>query len=184
MPPAAIRLAAAADFAAIAAITNHWIRTTAIHFGSDDVSARELQAQWQQQPQYPWLVTEQQGAVLGYAKAGPWRARPAYRWTPETGIYLHPAHCGRGLGRPLYGRLIAVLRAQGYRSLIAGATLPNAASERLHKALGFVACGIVRDAGCKHGRWHDVGFWQLRLAEGDAPGGDLLPPAAAFAATA
>jgi phosphinothricin acetyltransferase len=182
--PHPVRLAAPADFEPIAAITNHYIRTSAIHFGHEPVTAAELQQQWREgELRYPWLCADHGGRVAGYAKAGPWRTRAAYHWTAETGLYVAHDLRGRGLGRALYGRLLTVLGAQGYRSVVAGATLPNAASVALHEALGFTSCGVVRDAGCKFGCWHDVGFWQLRLRTDDAPGGELRTPAAAFAAT-
>ena len=106
--------------------------------------------------------------------------RAAYRWTPEVGIYLDPAATGGGLGRELYGRLLAVLRAQGFHSAIGGITLPNPASVALHEKLGFEAMGIVREAGHKHGRWYDVGFWQLRFGS-NREAGELLTPHAAYA---
>jgi phosphinothricin acetyltransferase len=83
----------------------------------------------------------------------------------------------------LYGRLIEVLGAQGYRSIVAGITLPNEPSVQLHEALGFTPVGIVRAAGFKFDRWHDVGFWQRELQRPGRPPGELLAPAAAFAAT-
>jgi phosphinothricin acetyltransferase len=180
-----IRLAAAGDFEAIAAITNPYIRDTSIHFGDSDVAPDELRSLWLRHADlYPWLVTVVSDRVVGYAKAGEYRSRAAYRWTAEAGIYLLPDQRGRGLGRPLYARLCAVLGAQGFHSVIGGITLPNPASVRLHEGLGFVHCGTVRRAGHKFGAWHDVGFWQLLLQpEGHAPGA-LLAPAAAFAATA
>lgn len=184
MAAPALRLATEADFDPIAAITNHWIRTTAIHFAHQEVSAAELRAQWQDHAGiHPWLCATLDGAVVAYAKAGPWRARSAYRWTPETGIYVAPGHTGRGIGAPLYRRLLAVLGAQGFHSVVAGTTLPNEASVRLHRALGFVECGLVQQAGHKHGRWHDVQFWQFVLAPADRAPGELSPPAAGFAAT-
>jgi phosphinothricin acetyltransferase len=170
-----------ADFDAIAALTNTFIRDTAVHFGSADVAATELLAQWRTAVggvRYAWLVAERDGAFAGYAKAGPWRSRAAYAWTTETTIYLPPAVRGLGLGRELYGRLLEQLAAQGFRSAIGGITLPNPASVRLHEALGFEACGVVRDAGCKFGRWHDVGFWQRRLCTDGQPGRPLQPPPA------
>lgn len=183
MTTAAVRLAADDDFPAIAAITNHYIRTTAIHFGHEDVAAGELRSLWRQHAElYPWLVAEQEGELLGYAKAGVFRARAAYRWTTETGIYLAPRRCGAGLGTSLYARLCAVLRAQGFHSAIGGIALPNDASVRLHERLGFVHCGTVRRAGRKFDRWHDVGFWQLDLQPADHAPGELSSPAAAFAA--
>jgi L-amino acid N-acyltransferase YncA len=178
-----LRLAVAADFDAIAAITNHYIRTTAIHFGDEDVAADELRSAWRAHADvYPWLVTEQRGAVLGYAKSGAWRARAAYHWSTETGIYLRPDQCGRGLGRPLYARLLAVLRAQGFHAAIGGIALPNAASVALHERLGFVAVGCVPRAGRKFDRWHDVGFWHLGLQPADHVPCPLATPGAAFAA--
>jgi L-amino acid N-acyltransferase YncA len=179
---AALRLARPEDFDAIAAITNHYIRTTAIHFGYEATTAGELRTTWQEGP-HPWLVTENGGEVAGYAKAGVFRARAAYRWITETGIYLAPDRCGRGLGRPLYSRLLAVLRAQGFHGAVGGIALPNAASVALHERLGFVAAGCIPRAGRKFDRWHDVGFWYLGLQPPEHEPGELLSPAAAFAAT-
>lgn len=184
MNDVASRLATADDFGALAAITNHYIRTTAIHFGYDDVTADELRDLWRQHGElYPWIVATIDDTVVGYAKAGTYRARAAYRFTVETGIYLRADHCGKGFGLPLYRRLLDVLRAQGFHSAIGGIALPNEASVRLHERLGFLACGIVRAAGRKFEAWHDVGFWQLALREGPPPD-RMLSPAEAFAATA
>src|SRR5262245_942405 len=184
MPAPTLRLAAAPDFPAIAALTNEFIRTTPTHFGYEEVTAAELQQLSRaHETRYPWLVAAADGAFAGYAKASGWRSRAAYDWTAETTIYLGAAHRGRGLGRLLYGRLIAVLKAQGFRSLIGGITLPNDASVALHEALGFAASGVVRDAGWKPGRWHDVGLRQLRLRADATPAAPLQPVATAFAAT-
>lgn len=180
-----IRLAGADDFAAIAAITNHYIRTTAIHFGYEEVQADELRTLWREHEDvHPWLVSETGGAVAAYAKSGVFRARTAYRWTAEIGIYVENRHLGTGLGLPLYARLIAVLRAQGFHSAIGGIALPNEPSVRLHEKLGFRHCGTIARAGRKFDRWHDVGFWQLALQpDGQVPG-ELRTPASGFAATA
>lgn len=184
MTGATIRLARAEDFATFAAITNHYIRTTAIHFGYDDVTADELRSTWREHHDtYPWLAAEAAGEVVGYAKSGAWRTRSAYRWITETGIYLVPAHCGRGFGRPLYDRLCRVLRAQGFHAAIGGIALPNDASVRLHESLGFVHCGTVVRAGRKFDAWHDVGFWQLLLHDERHPAPSLATPAVAFAAS-
>ena len=176
-----IRLATANDFAAIAAITNHYIRTTAIHFAYEEVAADELRSLWREHEAiYPWLVAETGRAVVGYAKAGSFRARTAYLWTTETGIYLAPDQCGRGLGRRLYGRLLDVLRAQGFHSVIGGIALPNDTSVRLHERLGFVPCGTVQRVGYKSDRWHDVGFWQLFFQEAAQQPRELLRPDQVF----
>lgn len=180
-----IRLAVAEDFAAIAAITNHYIRTTAIHFGSEDVTAEELRTLWtEKRDVYPWLVhVDADGAPAAYAKSGIWRSRAAYHWTTETGIYVRQDRCGQGLGLPLYRRLLAVLQAQGFHAAIGGIALPNVASVRLHERLGFVPSGVVPRAGRKFDRWHDVGFWHLGLQPQDAAPRALLTPDTAFRAT-
>lgn len=179
-----IRLARAADFVAIAAITNHYIRTTAIHFAFEDVTADELRTLWHDHHDvYPWLVEDDAGEVVAYAKAGAYRTRAAYRWITETGIYVRSDRLGRGLGKPLYARLLAVLRAQGFHSAIGGIALPNAASVALHEALGFLPAGVVLRAGRKFDLWHDVGFWQLLLQPEDHAPGRLTTPGEAFAAT-
>lgn len=181
---ATIRLAGENDFESIAAITNHFIRTTAIHFSYDDVPVGELRTLWREhQDLYPWLVSEVGGTIVAYSKAGQYRARTAYRWTTEIGIYVDHAWIGKGLGLPLYSRLIAVCKAQGFHSVIGGIALPNEPSVRLHEKLGFQHCGTVARAGRKFDRWHDVGFWQLALQPAEQPPGELLTPAAAFGMT-
>ncbi len=128
------RLAQSADFAPIAAITNHYIRTTAIHFGYEEVTEDELRTLWRDhENRFPWIVAELGGDIAGYAKAGVYRARDAYSWIVESGIYLAPEHCGKGYGVPLYRRLIDVLRAQGFHTVVGGATMPNDASIKLHE---------------------------------------------------
>lgn len=172
-----LRLAEPRDFDAIAAITNHWIRTTAIHFGTEDVKAEELCTSFREhETTYAWVVAEDAGEVIAYAKAGTWRARAAYHYTPETGVYVRHDRLGEGLGRLVYERLVAVCRAQGFRSLMAGAAMPNPASERLHLELGFEPCGRVKQAGWKHGQWWDVAFYQLRLCTDDAPARAIRSP--------
>ena len=167
-----IRPAREEDFDAITAITNHYITTTSIHFAYEPLPVAELRAMWK--PRFPWLVvtSQEDGRVLGYAKAGTWRERKAYDWTVETGIYMAPEARGKGLGKPLYVALLDELTARGFHSVVAGITLPNDPSIALHEQLGFTACGVVQEAGWKLGGWHAVGFWQKLLTRaGSSPPG-------------
>jgi L-amino acid N-acyltransferase YncA len=166
-----IRPANAQDFDAVAALTNHFIVHTSIHFGTEPVTAAELRASWEKSAGvYPYLVAESEGRFAGYAKAGVWRERAAYRWTPEAGIYVEEWTRGKGVGTALYRALLNELTARGFESVIGGITLPNDASVRLHERCGFVKVGHVARAGWKFGAWHDVGFWQAMLGRGAAKG--------------
>ena len=113
---------------------------------------------------YPWLVAAEDETVLGYAYAGRYRERAAYRWVTETSVYVAAAAQGRGIGRRLYAVLLATLTAQGFTQALGVIALPNDASVRLHEAVGFRRTGISPAIGYKHGQWIDVGFWQRALA--------------------
>lgn len=156
-----IRCARDDDFPAIADITNHYIATTTIHFAYEPLAVEQYRLM--QTPRFPWFVVDDGGTVLGYAKAGTWRDRTAYDWTVEIGLYIRHDVRGRGLGRALYTTLLDALAERGFRSAIAGITLPNHASIELHRKLGFESVGIVRDAGFKHDHWCDVEFFQKRF---------------------
>lgn len=172
-----IRAAEPGDFPSIAALNNHFILHTAIHFGYEPVSPAAMETQWREQRErYPWLVAVVDGAFAGYCKAGVWRERSAYAWTPEAGIYVEERVRRRGVGAALYRRLFEALRAQGYQTVVGGITLPNEPSVRLHESVGFVHVGTVARAGWKFGRWHDVGFWQRALAEPGAEAAPIRPP--------
>ena len=161
-----IRSVEPGDFPRVAALTNHYIRTTAIHFATVPVTAGELQAAWEQSRViYPFLICEEgpTGGFIGYAKASRWRERAAYARTTEVGIYLDPAFHGRGYGRALYERLIGDCVAAGFHTLVAGIALPNPASIRLHEAVGFRLAGTFREVGRKFEAWHDVAFYQRML---------------------
>jgi len=160
-----IRASQEGDFPTFTAITNEVIRTSATHFAYEPLSDDDLASHWRaDRARFPWLtLTDEAGTVLGYAKAGSWRERAAYQWTCETTIYLAASARGQGLGRPLYTSLLAECVRLGFHSAIAGISLPNDASVRLHESLGFVSIGVVKHAGKKFDRWWDVGFWQKML---------------------
>jgi L-amino acid N-acyltransferase YncA len=114
-----------------------------------------------------WLVAEGDREVVGYAYASSHRSRAAYRWAVDVSAYVDAAHRGKGLGRALYEVLFERIRADGYWIAVAGITLPNPASERLHESMGFRPVGTYRRIGWKAGAWHDVQWWQLDLRPGD-----------------
>ncbi|HET7814562.1 MAG TPA: GNAT family N-acetyltransferase, partial [Candidatus Baltobacteraceae bacterium] len=123
---------------------------------------------------HAWLVAEEDGRVLGYAYGCPHRTRPAYRWSAEVAIYVHPDARGRGVAKSLYGALFERLRGRGYHSLFAGVALPNDASIALHRSVGFEPVGVFRRIGFKNGRWCDTSWWQLQLTTGDDPPAELV----------
>jgi phosphinothricin acetyltransferase len=128
---------------------------------------------------YPWLVAEIDGQVVGYAYASRHRDRAAYRWAADVTVYISGDHHRRGVGRALYGALFGLLQRQGVYEVCAGVTLPNDASVGLHEAIGFVLVGVYRDVAFKFGQWRSVGWWQMSLrarTEGEAPT-ELGPPA-------
>ena len=118
---------------------------------------------------YPWLVFEGDGKVLGYAYASPHRERKAYQWCVEVSVYIHGDVRNRGVGRVLYSSLFEILRMQGYVNVYANVTLPNPASIRLHKTMGFQRIGVYSRVGFKLGKWHDVVWFQLRISEPSTP---------------
>jgi phosphinothricin acetyltransferase len=125
---------------------------------------------------HPWLVAERDGTVAGYAYASAHHDRAAYRWAANVAVYVDAARHRTGVGRQLYEALLALLVRQRLQIACAGITLPNDASVGLHEALGFEPVGIYRAVGFKRGAWHDVGWWQLRLAPPTARPEEPLGP--------
>ncbi len=170
--PAAIRLAAERDAAAIHAIYAPIVAGTLISAEYQPPSVDEVRARVvQHRDALPWLVCELDGELLGYAYAGPYRSRTAYQWCVEVTVYVHPARQRRGAGRALYASLFAILARQGYFNAYAVITLPNPASVGLHEALGFQPIGVFPKVAFKRGEWMDIGWWQLALQPHLEPAG-------------
>jgi L-amino acid N-acyltransferase YncA len=121
---------------------------------------------------FPYLVAVLEGRVAGYAYAGPYRPRPAYRFTVENSVYLQPAMHRRGIGRQLLQRLIGECEARGFRQMIAViGDSANAGSIGVHSVCGFQMIGTHPNVGLKFGRWLDTVMMQRALGEG----GSTLP---------
>lgn len=124
---------------------------------------------------FPYLVAVSEGEVLGYAYAGPFRPRPAYRFMVENSVYIAPAARGRGIGKVLMRAVIAEVERLGFRQVVAviGDGRSDSASVRMHAGLGFRESGRLEGSGFKHGRWLDTVFMQLELNGGRATPPDL-----------
>lgn len=164
-----IRPARAEDAPAIAAIYGHYVRETAVTFACHEYSADDYAAQIAE-GHYPFLVCEEEGQVMGFAYAGAFRVKEAFRWDVELTIYLRPGSEGRGLGAKLMDGLLKLLRRQGYLLAYSCITLPNERSIGLHKHFGFEELGVFPRTGYKLGAWRDVIWLQLFLGEySDSP---------------
>ncbi len=153
------------DAAAVAEIYRPAVETSLASFEEHAPTSAEMAERMRATlERTPWLVADQDGTVVGYAYAGPHHQRPGYRWSVNISVYVAPEHAGRGVGRRLYEKLLALLRRQGFVNVYAGITLPNPASIALHEAIGLRRIAIYEGVGFKHGGWHDVAWYHLRLA--------------------
>jgi L-amino acid N-acyltransferase YncA len=159
-----VRTATAADAPACTALYAPYVTDTAITFESDPPDADEFARRIEKALRtHAWLVLEEEGAIAGYAYGGPFAARAAYRWSCEVSVYLETGRRRTGGGRALYEALLPRLAERGFRTAFAGMTMPNDASEGLHRALGFEPSGRYRGVGWKLGAWRDVVWMQRAL---------------------
>jgi len=171
-----VRTARPEDGGAIAAIYRPYVEGTSISFEDVPPTAMEMADRIVTTlTTWPFLVFEENDRVLGYAYAGPHRARSAYRWSVDVTVYAAPHVHRRGLGRALYSELLGRLTRQGFHAAFAGIALPNDKSVGLHEALGFRHLGTYLEVGFKFGRWHDVGWWRRSLNDGLPDGAPLGP---------
>jgi phosphinothricin acetyltransferase len=116
---------------------------------------------------YPYIVADSGGAIAGYAYAGPYRPRIAYRHTVEDSVYVHPRVARRGVGRMLLTELITQAVDRGFRQMVAViGDSEQTASIELHRSLGFSPVGTLSNIGFKHGRWLDSVLMQRALGHG------------------
>ena len=170
-----VRAATDADAASLAAIYGDAVLHGFGTFEEEPPSAADMDGRRRavQDKGLPYLVAQDgDGRVLGFAYAGPFRPRAAYRYTLEDSVYVSPDAKGIGVGRAVLSAVIAACEALGIRQLMAvvGDT-GNTGSIALHRSLGFEQTGVGRSVGFKHGRWVDIVHMQKPLN-----GGDTLPP--------
>lgn len=170
-----IRPATAADIPDITAIYAFEVREKTASFELSAPDEAEMMRRFTAITDggFPYIAAEASGRIAGYAYAGPYRPRPAYRYTVENSVYLNPAFYRRGIGSALLDELIAQCTARGYRQMIAViGDSANAASIGLHRRAGFAMIGTHPNVGFKFGRWLDSVQMQLALGEG----GETIPP--------
>jgi L-amino acid N-acyltransferase YncA len=164
-----------ADLPAITEIYAHAVTSGTASYELEPPSLEEMSERFAALDKggYPYIVAKENGRIVGYAYAGPFRPRPAYRFIVEDSIYLSPDKQGRGIGRRLLAGLIERATAAGFRQMIAviGDGRADSASVKLHEKAGFLHCGKLEGSGYKHGRWLDTVFMQLAMN-----GGNSLPP--------
>ncbi|MGB8399496.1 N-acetyltransferase family protein [Bradyrhizobium sp.] len=175
MSAAEIRPALEADLPLVTEIYAHAVRfgTATFELIPPDLAEMTRRYQALMDGGFPYFVSVLDGGVVGYAYAGPYRPRPAYRFTVENSVYLAPSIHRRGIGLQLMQRLIAACEARGYRQMIAViGDSANAGSIGVHIRTGFEMIGTHPNVGFKFGRWLDTVMMQRALGEGASS----LPP--------
>ncbi len=169
-----LRIAVKEDIPAILDIYGPYILTTTASFEYTVPSPEEFTARFESYThQFPWLVWEEQGQLLGYAYASPPYSRAAYAWCAEPSVYLKPEAHRRGIGSALYAALEQILAYQGYQVLYALITQENEASVRFHLHAGYSHRAFFPDCGFKFGRWLGLYWMEKRLKAVETP---ILPP--------
>jgi len=172
--PDTIRFAKLEDAAAIQEIYAPIVLHTATSFEYEPPPAQEVRRRIESNfAQYPWLVCERDSQVVGYAYAGKFRERPAYRWTAELSVYVRSGFHRQGIATRLYEALFHCLRMQGFHTAVAGITLPNEASVVLHERMGFQEVGVFRAVGFKFDEWRDVAWYRRDLQLGSGAPAEL-----------
>lgn len=155
-----IRSAIFEDISAMLAISNAEAEVSPANFSITPESLGDWQSLFTStQSRFPNLVAVENNTLIGFAKTIPWSARCAYEHTAQISIYIAPEYQRKGLGKELYAQLFQMLDESNFHTIIAGITLPNDASVRLHESMGMKHFGTFPEVGCKFDSWHDVGYW-------------------------
>lgn len=156
-----VRTAKPEDAAQIAEIYNFYVDNSIATFEIEAISEAEMRRRVSEiLEDHPFLVCEENAGIIGYAFAARYKTRAAYQHSVEISVYVKNEIKGKGIGTVLYEYLFAELKAKPVHAIIAGISLPNEPSVRLHEKLGFEKVAHFREVGFKFGRWIDVGYWE------------------------
>jgi L-amino acid N-acyltransferase YncA len=160
-----IRKAAITDAAQIAEIYNYYIKTSHATFELETIDAAEMENRISEtfQKNYPFFVCEEDEEIVGYAYGRMFRPRRAYQHSIEVSVYIKNGAEGKGVGTKLYEKLFPEILQKDFHAIIAGISLPNDASVKLHEKFGFEKVAHFREVGFKFGRWIDVAYWELLI---------------------
>ncbi len=171
-----VRIATEQDIPRILEIYGPYILNTTISFEYTVPTMGEFTDRFRQiTVQFPWLVWEEEGIVLGYAYGSPPFHRAAYQWSAEASIYLDPQARGRGIGRKLYTALEDVLTRQGYRKVYAIITSDNEDSMAFHRAMGYTFTASFPDCAFKFGKRMGIVWMEKLLNSYNLPSSEPLP---------
>ena len=153
------------DAAQIAEIYNYYIETSVATFETETIDSAEMEKRIADAlaGNYPFYIAEEKGEIIGYAYGHPFRARDAYRYTIEVSVYIKEGFEGKRTGTLLYEWLFGKISEGDFHSIVAGISLPNEASVKLHEKFGMAPVAHFKEVGFKFGRWIDTGYWQKVL---------------------
>ena len=161
-----IRQVSIEDADKIAEIYNYFIESTIATFEEQLIDVEEMKKKILGVIQkFPWIVYENNGQIMGYAYAGIWKNRSAYKHSVEITVYLNQKITSNGIGSKLYYELIKQLKELGVHVVIGGISLPNEISVALHEKFGFKKVAHFKEVGYKFNKWVDVGYWQLTISK-------------------
>ena len=171
-----LRIACETDVPAILAVYAPYILSSTATFEYDVPTEAEFLQRFRDiTAQYPWLVWEEEGRILGYAYASAPYSRAAFQWCAEPTVYLVPEAKGKGIARKLYMALEKLLKIQGYQVLYALITAENVPSIRFHQKCGYSLRGDFPDCGFKFGRWLGLFWLEKRLNSVESPSNPPFP---------
>jgi L-amino acid N-acyltransferase YncA len=156
-----IRKVRDSDAPSICEIYNYYIKNTIITFEEEKIEEIEIYKRIKEViKNYPWIVYEEDGRIVGYAYATKWKERFAYRYSVESTVYLNKNYFGKGIGGKLLKQLVEEAKSKNIHSLIGGIALPNKSSIALFEKLNFKKVAHFKEVGFKFGKWIDVGYWE------------------------